>query len=309
MFCFVALLLFATSPVQQESDSEAIAAHVDAIFSAFIAKDRIGVQERHTQDWLGFQSRSLSIVRGIEGYMSNAEAALADGRGSRHEMLEIVPRVYEDIAVAPYVARYFIGTGEEAQTILYRAIDIYRREGGRWNQCGTNICVLPDNSIGYPSAAAFEAFPRLRPLAVDDPPEPSANALESWVNRRPSEADQALLRQAALLALTSVGNAEALSELRTDDWVGFELTSTKVVVRDGAVIPATDEWTARVAGGAIIEFEAQIYGETALVFALLRATEANGGSFLVRAAEVYRRVDDGWLQCASHANPVPDVLR
>jgi hypothetical protein len=101
----------------------------------------------------------------------------------------------------------------------------------------------------------------------------------------------------------------ALGELRTEDWVGFELTSTEVVVRDGAVVPAEDTWSARIATGEILDFEAQVYDEIAVVFGLLRAFDADGESFLVRTTAVYRCSGDGWRQCAAHANPIPDVLR
>ena len=307
-----ALLFLSALPVAQESDGEAIAAHINSIFRAYIEKDREHVIATHTPDWLGFQSRSLRLVRGIEGYMVNASFGLKNGNGADHELLQIVPRVHGDIAVAPYVARYVTRRGDEENTFLYRALDIYRRDGGVWNQCGTNICVMSDDPPAYPSAADFDAFPRLRPIAARSVPEPSAEARASWKARRASAADEKRLREATIRSLASAGDVAALGELRAEDWVGFDLGSTSVLIRDGDVAPAGDPWTARVAKVELIEFESQVYGDVALVFALLRATDAAGESFLVRTAEVYRRSSDDaatWRQWASHPNPIPNVLQ
>ena len=50
-------------------DREAIRAHIDSIFQAFIKKDAAALRATHAQNWLGYLEGSRTMIRGIEGYM------------------------------------------------------------------------------------------------------------------------------------------------------------------------------------------------------------------------------------------------
>ena len=128
-----------------QSDRAAILAHVDSIFQAYFRGDRATIRATHTHDWRGFQIRSRSIVRGIDEYMRNADDVLASIAGLRYEMLDADVQVWGDVAVVFYLAREWIRdrAGVE-KTILLRSCDVYRRDDGAWNQCGSNIYVMPD---------------------------------------------------------------------------------------------------------------------------------------------------------------------
>ncbi|MBI5528283.1 MAG: nuclear transport factor 2 family protein [Deltaproteobacteria bacterium] len=131
----------------EKRDSEAIRAHIDGLFQAFIRKDREAIRRGHTTDWRGFQVKSTHLVRGIDDYMKAADVSLATFRGTRHEILDIDIKIYGDMAVVFYLAMYWVhGNDDGEQSIRLRSVDVYRREGNRWNQCGSNICLLPEES-------------------------------------------------------------------------------------------------------------------------------------------------------------------
>src|SRR5687768_1970050 len=120
-----------------QSDRDAILAHVDSIFQAYFRGDRATIRATHTRDWRGFQIRSRSIVRGIDEYMRHADEVLASITGVRYEMLDADVQVWGDVAVVFYLAREWIRDKEGAEkTILLRSCDVYRKDGGAWNQCG-----------------------------------------------------------------------------------------------------------------------------------------------------------------------------
>lgn len=131
-----------------ELDRRAIRAHIDGLFQAFIRRDREAIRRGHSADWRGFQVGSRRLVRGIDDYMKEADGVLATFRATRYEMLDIDIQVYGDMAVVFYLAKDWMpGAGGE-RSILLRSIDIYRREGRDWNQCGSNICILPEENAG-----------------------------------------------------------------------------------------------------------------------------------------------------------------
>src|SRR5258708_24959489 len=76
-FILVAALLAATRPttrsmnIQDEraADREAIRAHIDSIFQAFIKKDAAALRATHAPNWLGYLEGSRTMIKGVEGYM------------------------------------------------------------------------------------------------------------------------------------------------------------------------------------------------------------------------------------------------
>src|SRR6185295_4353506 len=69
----VCLVLAATfgAPRQDDraADREAIRAHIDRIFQAFIHKDAAELRATHEQHWLGYLEGSRTMIRGIDEYM------------------------------------------------------------------------------------------------------------------------------------------------------------------------------------------------------------------------------------------------
>jgi len=51
------------------ADREAIRAHIDSIFQAFIRKDAAALRATHAQNWLGYLEGSRTMIKGVDGYM------------------------------------------------------------------------------------------------------------------------------------------------------------------------------------------------------------------------------------------------
>jgi len=68
-------LLFATitstANIQDDraADREAIRAHIDSIFQAFIKRDAAALRATHAQNWLGYLEGSRTMIKGVDGYM------------------------------------------------------------------------------------------------------------------------------------------------------------------------------------------------------------------------------------------------
>jgi ketosteroid isomerase-like protein len=129
------------------ADRAAILAHVHGIFRAFLAADRAAIRRAHRDDWTGFLVGSRAIERGIAAYMRGADLSLASFRGTSYAILEYVLDFHGDLALLYYTARYeFRGPAGVPGALLLRSLDVYRREGGAWNQAGSHIAIAPPAS-------------------------------------------------------------------------------------------------------------------------------------------------------------------
>ncbi len=142
------LLENAMSETAPRSDREIILAHIRGIFRAYLRRDREAIRSSHTADWMGFQGPSTQIERGIEAYMRNADSSLDSFHGTGYELLDTEVQIYGELAIVYYVARYDYrdADGNEG-SIPLRSVDIYRRDGGDWNQAGSHITVIPTGGI------------------------------------------------------------------------------------------------------------------------------------------------------------------
>ena len=120
--------------------------HVEALFDAFLAKDRTTLRNGRTEDWKGFQIPSTSLIRGVDRYMVDLESALENLEVTRYEFVDFEVDVHTDVALVYYVARDWLNTPDGEKTILIRALDAYGRQPDGWIQIGSNICVVPDSS-------------------------------------------------------------------------------------------------------------------------------------------------------------------
>ncbi len=133
-----------SAPTQVTSDEQQILGHIHGIFRAYLDEDREAIRRTHTQDWVGFQVSSREMVRGIDSYMRNANATLDATTPLGYELLDTDISVYGDIAIVHYLASYtYLDHVDEEHTVRLRSADIYRKDDGHWNQCGSNICRVP----------------------------------------------------------------------------------------------------------------------------------------------------------------------
>ena len=127
------------------SDERRILAHIDNIFRAYLDQDREMIARLHTNDWIGFQGPSTRIERGLDAYMKNAETSLRNFQGTGYEILDSEVQIFGDLALVWYVARYDYRSLADGSigALQLRSVDVYRKEKGEWNQCGSHITAIP----------------------------------------------------------------------------------------------------------------------------------------------------------------------
>lgn len=155
-------------------DREAIRAHIDKIFRAYVDGDCATIRATHAPDWIGFTGRARSIVRGLDQYMKSSAGFCGEGGARRgpealaqaslvdYKLTEIDFKFYGDVALVPYVAETWYGRDARTPGKL-RSLDVYAKLNGEWIQVGSNIFPHPDMiealrrqaATSQPSAAAF----------------------------------------------------------------------------------------------------------------------------------------------------------
>ena len=147
--CAVALLTTIAAPralaAEREADRKAIRDHIDAVFQAYIKKDRATIQATHAKDWRGFLTSSRGIIRGLDQYMQSADGFLQSPvRLSSYKMRDFDVFFYGDLAVVPYIADLEGRAGEQPFSSTLRVLDIYARQHGHWNQVASDVANHPD---------------------------------------------------------------------------------------------------------------------------------------------------------------------
>jgi ketosteroid isomerase-like protein len=142
-------LCCATLPAQQlkavtgdkrQADRDAIRAHIDSIFGAYMQGDRAKIQATHAPDWRGFLNPSQTIIRGLDEYMQYADRTLKGPGFKTYKILDFDVMFYGDVALVPYIAQL----GPEEDHIKLRVLDVYARLKGDWIQVGSYTAIHPD---------------------------------------------------------------------------------------------------------------------------------------------------------------------
>lgn len=287
-----------------QQDREQILQHIHSIFQAYLRQDRGAIRKTHTQDWTGFQGPSVKIERGVDAYMVNAEKSLQSLRGTGYELLDTEVQIYGDLALAYYIARYDYRDREGREgSIPLRSIDVYRREHGEWNQCGSHITPIPaegdwgegrtgrssaDSSQLNPTAAAAGAGSELtipRSLAPQEREELFKAREAVW--RAWFAGDQVTLRAA-------VPDEAIAMDPGVADWANQD----EILRRSSAF----------AAAGKLLRLEfpetrMQVYGDVAILYTtFLFETEQSGQRSVTigRGTEVFARRDGKWLNTGWH---------
>lgn len=278
------------------SDEKEIVAHIHGLFDAYIRKDREAIRRGHTADWRGFQTRSTEIVRGIDAYMVNADRILETMNGVRYELRDVEVHVQGNIAVVYYVASYWIrnDSGEE-QLVPLRSVDIYRREPGGWNQCGSNISFVPDSPNSQDTKP--EHTRAVAPFAASSSTEHQAM----------NEAERATLmadREAIWRALLT-NDQEAIKLVIPEETIAINIGGGPWENRD-AILKSAADFVERGNRLVRMEFprtEIQRYGDVAILYSsYLIEFERDGErkSLTGRATEVFVLRDGRWLNPGWH---------
>src|SRR6478672_10665111 len=132
--------LVPVSGEQRQKDRDAIRAHIDSIFQAYMHKDRAKIQATHARQWRGFLTPSREIIRGLDQYMQYADRSLKGGTFQAYKILDFDVMFYNDVAIVPYIARL----GDESSPYKLRVLDVYAKLAGDWIQVGSYTAPHPD---------------------------------------------------------------------------------------------------------------------------------------------------------------------
>ena len=266
---------------RRPKDRDAIRAHIDSIFRAYIEKDRATIEGTHSAEWRGFLGASRSIIRGLSSYMQGADAFLrfpGGIAGYRFEDFDLL--FYGDVGLVSYIADVDITNGEtppEVYKTKYRSIDVYAKLDGHWMQVASHLNTHPD---------ILEA-------RSQEPQPVSAAAREEILARR-----EAVWR--AFFANDHV----QLEELVPEDTVAINAGEEIWHGRAG-VLAGASEFAASGAKLVRLEFprtEIRVYGDTIILYTTYSYEIENGGkreAYSGRGTEVFvnrkgKLVNVGW---------------
>jgi ketosteroid isomerase-like protein len=286
---FVALVNNSTSNVSaaddRAADREAIRAHIEKIFKAYVEADCNTIRMTHSENWIGFNGQARSIIRGLDDYMKNSARFCQQNspRGPRalsgYKLSEIDYVFYGDVALVPYVAETTYGNDAGGQGKL-RALDIYAKLANDWIQVGSNISLHPDTLRAQ--------VQQLRQLT---PPE-----------------RQALLatREAVWRAFFS-GDQAQLEKLIPEEALVIGGPEQEAIGKRANILEAAKKFSEQGLKVIRLEFprtEMQNYGDTAIVYTTYLIELQNGQgerrTQTGRGTEFFVRRNDTWLNTGWH---------
>ena len=258
------------------ADAAAIRAHIESIFQAFVDKDRAKLEATHGAEWRGFTPWSGHIIRGRDGYMTEATFPpnLPKNQGMvgyRIGEFDIV--FYGDTAVVSFQAEVDRLQGTEKSTQKLTFIDVYHKDPAGWIQVASNTSLHPD--------AVFEMASQRRQL---------------------DESERAELMKAreAVWRAWFAGDEPALRKLLPPDLITIEPHSETF----GSFTSTLEGSRGFAAGGgkltrlAFPSTEVQVYGNTAVLYTSYELDLQSGGqtrSERGMATEAFVLKDGQWL--------------
>jgi ketosteroid isomerase-like protein len=145
IFLFLTALQLAGGEDDRAADREAIRAHIDSIYQAFIHKDLSTLRATHDQNWRGFLNGSTTMIRGIDQYMQ-AVGPLKGPYGMTSYKLRDFDVIFAgDAAFATFISDGQVLTPSGEQHQVLRLADFYVKKNGHWIQAGSNTSVHPDS--------------------------------------------------------------------------------------------------------------------------------------------------------------------
>ncbi len=141
--------LASAADADRAADREAIRAHIDRIFQAFIHRDRAELRATHAENWLGYLEGSRKMIKGLEAYMNstgNFDPTNTCGM-SGYTMREFDMIFQGDAAFVTFVAdvESKCATGPVNKRAL-RIADFYTKQNGGWIQTGSDTELHPESA-------------------------------------------------------------------------------------------------------------------------------------------------------------------
>ena len=224
------------------ADREAIRAHIDSIFQAFIKKDAAALRATHAENWLGYLEGSREMIKGIDGYMDWNSVDPKNPYGMKSYKMREFDMIFKgDAAFVCFVAEVESNTPNGPYHRVLRISDFYTKQNGKWIQNGSDTALHPET--------VEQQLQSLRPLP-------------DQMKKRLLEAREAVWR--AFFA----GDRATLEKLIPEETVAIEADddnwSNRQTIFDGSAQFAKN-------GGKLVKLEfpkteIQVYGFTAVVY-------------------------------------------
>src|SRR6185503_19395909 len=117
------------------ADREAIRAHIDSIFQAFIKKDLAALRATHAENWLGYLEGSRTMIKGVDGYMDWNQVDPKSGYGMKSYKMREFDMIFKgDAAFVCFVADVEANTPNGSYHRVLRISDFYTKQNGQWIQ-------------------------------------------------------------------------------------------------------------------------------------------------------------------------------
>jgi ketosteroid isomerase-like protein len=262
------------------ADREAIRAHIDRIFQAFIHKDRAELRATHAKNWLGYLEGSRKMIRGIDGYMNSTgyfEPGSPYGM-TGYKMREFDMIFQGDAAFVAFVADVDANTPTGPFHRALRITDFYTKQNGSWIQAGSDTELHPE------SMAEQQQSPR----TLSEPEKKRLLDAREAVWRGYFAGDRAALEKLLpeeLLTLEPGGGDWGNRKAVFDGSAGFAASGGKLVRLE---FPKT---------------EIQVYGYTAIVYSSYLYELEQGGKRSThsgRVTEVFVNRNGAWVNPSWH---------
>ena len=244
------------------ADREAIRAHIDSIFQAFIKKDAAALRATHAENWLGYLEGSREMIKGIDGYMDWNSVDPKNPYGMKSYKMREFDMIFKgDAAFVCFVAEVESNTPNGPYHRVLRISDFYTKQNGKWIQNGSDTALHPET--------VEQQLQSLRPLP-------------DQMKKRLLEAREAVWR--AFFA----GDRATLEKLIPEETVAIEADgnnwSNRQTIFDGSAQFAKN-------GGKLVKLEfpkteIQVYGFTAVVYSNYVYELEVGGQHLNRSGRV-----------------------
>jgi ketosteroid isomerase-like protein len=128
------------------ADREAIRAHIDSIFQAFIKKDVAALRATHHQNWLGYLEGSHTMIRRIDGYMDSIYVDPSSPYGMKSYKMREFDMIFKgDAAFVCFIADIVANTPVGVMKRTLRIADFYTKQDGRWIQSGSYTELHPES--------------------------------------------------------------------------------------------------------------------------------------------------------------------
>ena len=130
----------------RKADRDAIRAHIDSIFQAFIDKDAAKLRATHHQNWLGYLEGTRTMIRGVDGYMNNNYIDPSSPYGMKSYKMREFDMIFKgDAAFVCFVADVESNTPTGPSRRALRISDFYTKQDGKWIQTGSDTALHPES--------------------------------------------------------------------------------------------------------------------------------------------------------------------